>query len=185
MKRPASARTHRSPGGLRAAARPGGCARPAPRALTWRPASAARASTAVVSAGLQPVPGARRAPRAQRHAFSGPGAPSSAGRFGFQRPDCALSQTPTSPLWAPASAWDRAWTHSPSTMPARTWERGWSPLLKSLKIDKGDSFLLLALHSLSQCTIFSRALTACTKSNRVSKMQALLPKSQPERSGIC
>lgn len=64
-----------------------GCA---PRALTWRPAWVARASTAVVSAGLQPVPGARRAPRAQRHAFSGPGAPS-AGRFGFQRHDCALS----------------------------------------------------------------------------------------------
>lgn len=157
-----------------------GCA---PRALTWRPAWVARASTAVVNAGLQPVPGARRAPQAQRHAFSGPGAPS-AGRFGSSAPT-APSQTPTSPLWAPASAWDRAWTHYSSTMTARTWERGWSPLLKSLKIDKGDSFLLLALHSLSQCTIFPRALTACTKSNRVSKMQALLPKSKPERSGIC
>ena len=62
----------------------------APRALTWSPAWVARASTAVVNAGLQLLPGARRAVQAQRHAFSGPGAPS-AGRFGFQRPDCALS----------------------------------------------------------------------------------------------
>lgn len=54
------------------------------------PSLVARASTAVVNAGLQPLPGARRALQAQRHAFSGPGAPS-AGRFGFQRPDCALS----------------------------------------------------------------------------------------------
>lgn len=44
----------------------------------------------MVNAGLQPEPGARRAPQAQRHALSGPGAPS-AGRLGFQRPDCALS----------------------------------------------------------------------------------------------
>lgn len=115
---PASACTHRSPGGLRAGARLGGCAPLRPEGAHLAPSLG---SARVHGCGQR-----RTAAFARRSASAASPAPR------FQRARGALCR----PFWLPAPRLRplrpqprRAWTHTYSTMTARTWERGWSSLL--------------------------------------------------------